>query len=419
MNKIFIALLIIVFFASLNMAQNRMSGSLKNTYADSLTFELFNFNKKSIIPGFSVVVVDTKGILYSKGFGYAAIKTKTPFTPNTIQLIASISKTFMAFCIMKLVDEGKLKLDDPINAVLPFKIVNPHFPDIPITVRHIVTHTSGITDFFEPYYVGEADAWLVKDVNAFDYPEYMRININYYKMGKPFSLKEGIRRFTQPGAKWYSDSTFLKNEPGTIYQYSNLAAAIGALIVETKSGISYEAFTQQFIFNPLKMKNTAWRFDKLNTNNCSKIYKYDDENKSTKAAEYPHVYSVIYPSGGLLTTANDMANYLQEMIKGFAGKGSLLSPSSYQMLFAPQIKGVELASEDVMDKINNMGVYWFLSPDERVWHLGGNDGVASFLYFNKKTLRGAFAHCNLRDDGFVEILNIVKKYEQKMSRSSR
>ena len=67
----------------------------------------------------------------------------------TIHVIASISKTFVGIAIMKLVESGKLKLDDPINDYLPFEIRSPHYPEVDITIRHLVTHTSSLNDEFD------------------------------------------------------------------------------------------------------------------------------------------------------------------------------------------------------------------------------------------------------------------------------
>jgi CubicO group peptidase (beta-lactamase class C family) len=406
-----VSILCLTFF---NCTVNKNASQPSNLEGDKLTMALDGFSKKTLIPGFSVAVVNEKGVMYAKGFGTANVKTKEPFTNNTIHWVASISKTFIALSIMKLVEQNKLNLDEPINSILPYKIVNPQFADKLITVRHLVTHTSSILDYFDPYYAGESDICLTDSVNVKDFPEYLQSNIAHYKRGKPIGIDENIRKFTQPKAKWYRDSTFIQKEPGTHYQYSNLGSLIAARIVEVKSGMSFIDFTTKYIFKPLKLQNTGWNWEDVNPKLVSKIYAPNTETNPTGVVQHPQSYMTGYPVGGLKTTANDMANYLHEMIKGYSGNGKLLSEASYQTLFAPQVKAITIDSQDAMDKINNMGVHWFLSPDERVWHLGGSNGVYSFIYFNKKTKKGAFAHCNLRDDSFGEILEIVKKFEPKM-----
>jgi CubicO group peptidase (beta-lactamase class C family) len=378
--------------------------------AGSLTMALDSFAKNSLIPGFSVVVANQHGRLYTKGFGYADLEKQKPFTPETIHWIASISKTFVGLALMKLVDQQKLALDQPINEILPYRIVNPYYPKKQITLRQLVTHTSSITDFFEPYYAGDADVALLEKADTLNYPSYLRPNINYYNMGKRITLDENIQNFTQPGGRWYSDSNFLRKEPGTHYQYSNLGASIAARIVEIKSGMSFVAFTKKYIFEPLKMNGTGWNFEDLDTSRLSKIYAPNAEVDPSGVVAHPQYYMTNYPVSGLKTTATDMGKYLVEMIRGVSGKAKLLTPASYRLLFAPQLPANMVNEAGPMGNTTNMGVFWFLS-DGIASHVGGNNGVYSFIYINPLTKRGAFAHANLRDPGFGEILRIVRKYE--------
>lgn len=417
MNKIILALLAVISLLIISCSPTKRANPIKNSSnKDSLTIALNNFAKKSLIPGFSVSIVNDKDILYSKGFGLSNIKDSTAFTPLTINWVASISKTFVALSIMKLVEQNKLNLDDPVNSILPYKINNPSYPNIPITVRHLLTHTSTIIDdAFVPYYIGEADICLIHD-NKKKYdslPAYLQPNLEYYRMGKMISLDENIRKYTQPNAKWYTDSTFLKKEPGKYFQYSNLGASIAARIVEIKSGLTFIDFTKKYIFEPLKMNNTGWNFEDLNPNLVTKIYAQNDEQNPTGVVEHPQYYMTNYPVSGLKTNAVDLSRYLIEMIRGFEGKGKLLSQKTYQILFEPQLDCEGLSKSDLTnfnDKYNS-AMLWSVSATDLRLHFGGNTGVYAFIYFNPKTKKGALAYCNLRDNSFGEILNTVSKYE--------
>ena len=118
---------------------------------DTLTKNLqLAFDKDAII-GFSVSVVDDKGLIYDKGFGFTDIDQNNPYTSNTIQNIGSISKTLIGISLLKAQELGKLDLNDPINKYLPFKIVNPNYPDHPILIKHLAYHTSSIIDLDEIY----------------------------------------------------------------------------------------------------------------------------------------------------------------------------------------------------------------------------------------------------------------------------
>jgi CubicO group peptidase (beta-lactamase class C family) len=380
-----------------------------------LTIALKKVKDSSLIPGFAVAVVDEKGILYSKGFGYANLKDSIPFEPGTIHGVASVSKTFVALSIMKLVDEKKLRLDEPINNILPYPIRNPWFPETPITVRHLLTHTSSIIDdAFVPYYIGEADICLEEDGPEYDsLPAYLHPNLEYYRMGKKISLDENIRKWTVPGERWYTDSTFLKKKPGTYFQYSNLGASIAARIVEIRSGLSFREFTRTYIFKPLHMNSSAWDLKDLPASRVSKIYAGDDEQKPGAVVQLPHYFMTNYPVSGLRTNASDLSAYLVEMIRGYNGKGKLLSAEAYKTLFAgqPVVDGMNRNDSTIFNDHYSKAVLWSISATGTRMHFGGNTGIYAFVYFDPARGRGALAYCNLRDDHFGEILATVAKYE--------
>lgn len=389
-------------------------------YTDSLTVALTSFSKQSLIPGFAVSIVDDQQVLYAKGFGTADTREHTAFTPLTINWVASISKTFVGLSIMKLVEEKKLNLDDPVNAILPYKITNPYYPDSKITVRHLLTHTSTIIDdAFVPYFIGEADICLVNDSKKFDsLPAYLQPNLEYYRMGKKITLDEHIRKYTQPKEKWYTDSTFLNKEPGKYFQYSNLGVAIAARIVEIRSNMSFIDFTRKYIFGPLNMKNTGWNFEDVDPALVTKIYAQNDEQNPTGVVEHPQYYMTNYPVSGLKTNATDLGNYLMEMIKGFNGEGQLLGKNAYETLFKPQLNcdGLNTTDSSSFNDKYNAAICWAVSATGTRLHFGGNNGVYAFIYFNPRTKKGALAYSNLRDNSFGEILNIVSRFEPKINR---
>ena len=416
-NKKILIVLTSLLFISCSTTKSTVTIAAKS-YTDSLTIALNNFAKRSLIPGFSVSIVNERRVLYTKGFGLANVNDSIAFTPLTINWVASISKTFVALSIMKLVEEKKLNLDDSINSILPYRISNPYFPNLPITVRHLITHTSTIIDdAFVPYYIGEADICIINDNKKYDsLPAYLLPNLKYYRMGKRISLDEHIRKYTQPKAAWYTDSTFLQKEPGKYFQYSNLGASIAARVVEIKSNMSFIDFTKKNIFEPLKMENTGWNFEDINPNLVTKIYAQNDDQKPTGVVEHPQYYMTNYPVSGLKTNATDLSIYLIEMINGYEGKGKLLKSKSYQTLFKPQLncEGLNKSDSSIFNGMYNIATFWSVTASGVVLHFGGNTGVYSFLYFNPKTKRGALAFCNLRDNSFGELLAIINKYEEKM-----
>ena len=103
------------------------------------------------IMGLGAAVIVDRQVVWMKGYGFADRARARPFTPNTIMNVGSIAKPFVGVAMMRAVHEGKLSLDEDINTYLPFRVVNPHHPNERITLRHLATHSSSITDRWEVY----------------------------------------------------------------------------------------------------------------------------------------------------------------------------------------------------------------------------------------------------------------------------
>ncbi len=183
----------------------------------------------------AAVIVDRK-VAWTKGYGFADYERTRPFTPQTVMPVASVSKTFTGVAMMRAVQEGLLSLDADINTYLPFRVVNPHQPNAPITLRHLATHTSGITDRWDvyrrTYRYGDEPTEPLGDFLA-DY-------------------------FTLEGAS-YSPDNFLDARPGDSRDYSNIGASLAGFIVERAVGELLPDYTRKHIFAPLGMTSTVWK----------------------------------------------------------------------------------------------------------------------------------------------------------------
>ena len=141
LKKIFIIVVII-----LNGLFYQTYGRTNDSISKLLISDLEQIYTQNHINGFSVAIVNQNGTLFESGFGYSNRKENKKYTENTIQNIASVSKTFIGITLMKAQELGYLNLDDPINDFLPFKVINAYFPNTPITIRQLATHTSSIRD---------------------------------------------------------------------------------------------------------------------------------------------------------------------------------------------------------------------------------------------------------------------------------
>lgn len=174
------------------------------------------------IPGLAIAVVHDQELVWSRGFGVADLTTKVPVTPSTIFRIASITKTFTATAIMILRDRGKLRLDDPVSLHLPwFTYKNRHADGPPVTIRQLLTHTSGLPrEAAFPYWTDH------------NFP----------------TREQMIAAFHE------QESIF---EPETRYKYSNLGMAILGEVIAAASGMTYDAFVTKNILQPLGMTGTS------------------------------------------------------------------------------------------------------------------------------------------------------------------
>jgi len=174
------------------------------------------------LPGVAVGIVQDQALIYAKGIGYANLETHAPVTPQTIYRIASHSKLFTAIAIMQLRDQGKLNLDDSVKQYLPwFDIPNGCPQATSITVRHLVTHTSGLPR--------EAGSGYWTD---FEFPTTQQV-----------IERLSSQRTIYPAA--------------TRFKYSNLAVTLAGEIVATVSQQSFAEYIQQHILAPLDMQSTS------------------------------------------------------------------------------------------------------------------------------------------------------------------
>jgi CubicO group peptidase (beta-lactamase class C family) len=299
--------------------------------------------------GAGVAVIINKKVVWTKGYGYADKDNKIPFTPDTIMNIASISKTFTGVCLMRAVEDKKLSLDEDINKYLPFKVINPFFPEEKLTLRNLATHTSGITDrspIYESTY--------------------------HYGGDSPEPLGEFLKNYFVPGGKYYSKDNFLKAMPGSHREYSNIAAGLAGYIVEIATGMKLNEYSKKYIFKPLKMKNTGWFLSEIKLANHSKLYK--KEGDITKPIQ---LYGgTTYPDGGVRTSVTDLSKFFVCLLNGgeYSGVRILKTETVREMVTFQYTASAKPENVNV-DEINS-GIFWATKRNvKRIGHAGTDPGV--------------------------------------------
>jgi CubicO group peptidase (beta-lactamase class C family) len=379
---------------------------------DSLTSELNQIHKAGFINGFGVALIDQDGILYQAGIGFSDLKNKKTYTENTIQNIGSVSKTLIGIALLKAQEMGKLNLDDPINQYLPFEVINPNYPDEPLTIRHLATHTSTILD--TDFYNGKA--YVLKDEQDQSSPDSVKLNEKFNSPDSHMPMIDFLEKVLSKKGEWYSKDGFSEHKPGEIFEYSNIGATLAGAILEIAVQKPYSEFTKTYILEPLGMSSSGWSYQSIDLTQHSKLY-------SDPKTEIPWYSLITYPDGGLITSSNDLGMYLSELIKGHSGNGTLLQKNSYNELFREQLPAdsfPERDEEDDYDDEYNTGIFMGFTPRGYIGHTGGDPGIATYMFFNPETKIGRILIINTSVsnsggvDEFYSIWNTLGKYENKL-----
>ncbi|WP_405352239.1 serine hydrolase domain-containing protein [Nonlabens sp. Asnod3-H03] len=361
--------------------------------------------------GIGVSIVNKKGPVFQEGYGYLDRKIRADYTENTIQNIASISKVILGLTLAKAVEDGHIKLDDDINNYLDFNVRNPQYPDDPILVRHLTSHTSSILDgdYYDLSYINLED-------DAVDNPKIDQEELAYFHSQKTAPcleayLKEGLQTVDSTQTSYI----FHQFAPGTAYSYSNIGAGLTALIIEKATKTSFKGYSKKHIIDPLGLKNTSWNVADLDSRQRSTLY-------STLELRYPVYRLITFADGGLYTTPNDLGIILTELINGYNGKGTLLKTSTYVQLYKKQLNESMFKTEKSLadfQKGFNKGMFITYERDG-IGHSGGDPGVSTLMYFNPKTSIGQITFLNTdfnsqeAYDSFIAIDSILKEYGNKL-----
>jgi CubicO group peptidase (beta-lactamase class C family) len=325
--------------------------------------KLSDIAERKHLPGFAVTVVNKDEVVFQKGYGLADLSRKTPYSAQSLQNIGSISKTFIGIALMKLSEQGKIKLDDDINKYLPFKVVNPNFPQDPITIRHLANHTATLRDtkeYWENCYAVLKPAELKQAGLA---------RSNLLKANRRIPLGEFVRNIVSTDGVWYNKSNFLQQKPGAYFQYSNLGADLAGYLIETVSGESFEDYTEKHILKPVGMAHSGWAIEKVDRDRFVSQY-------LANMRRLPRYALVTVPDGGLITSVEDLGKYLMEAIKGYQGESKLLRPESFRELMTPK-----------KESPASYAIFWRVYTDG-IGHGGGDPGTTTFMNFDPKTNLG-------------------------------
>ena len=305
-------------------------------------------------PGFAIGVIQKGQVLINKGYGVANVEHNIPFTGESVSDIGSVAKHITAMGILTLADQGKLSLEDPIHKHLPELA---HF-DSSLTVRHLITHTSGMPDV---YALVALRGWRGGDL-----------------MDQNYAL-----RFM----KGYEALDFA---PGDQYMYSNTAYMLLAEIISRLGNMEFEAWMRQNLFKPLNMGNT-FVMDKQ-----GEIYPMMAESYAKgEDGDYYRVFdnSTLQGAGGIYSTITDMLAWLD----------------NFRTAKVPAVK--KLTQRMVLNNGDTLNYALGVNVDtyrglNRISHSGSSAGYRTKMFYYPESETGIIIKSNTPELNYDQLSNI-------------
>ena len=244
-------------------------------------------------PGVSAGIVHEQELIWARGFGWADTAARVPATPETLYRIASITKLFTSTAILQLRDAGTLRLDDPVAQYLPwFKLERPAADGPPITIRHLITHTSGLP-------------------RESPFPYWTDV-----RFPSTEEVREALTR----------QSAVLA--PDTSWKYSNLALTLAGEIVAAVSGVPWSEYVEGRVLAPLGMASSLARTPAPDHPGLAKGYGRRLPDGTRALSPFTDTRGIA-PSANMTTSVRDLARFAMLQLRdGPAGGAQVLAGST-------------------------------------------------------------------------------------------
>lgn len=340
--------------------------------------------KSSGTPGLAVGVWKNGKVVYARGFGVLAEGGRQRITPATVFHVASISKTFVAIGVLQLMEQGKVKLDDPVTTYVPyFQLKDPGYRAI--TIRQLLSHTAGMPD--------------VTDYGWYK-PEYDDKALERYIRG----LKDSTL-IARPGEKW---------------QYSNIGFELLADLIANVSGEPFEVYVQRHILTPAGMRHSTFLMTDVDSANFATGH-IQGKNGIERSAYYPYNRR----HAGSSTLHSNLEDMLRwgaiNVARGTLDGKQILKPATYDLAWKPEIDLTSFYLDrmrqlkiDLPIRKVDMGLGWFLmdyNGHRVVNHNGSDRGFRSAMFISpeRRTVLVVFAnHSNANVEQFsFPLLDVV------------
>ncbi len=343
------------------------------TDIEALRVAITKLIEENEVPAVSIAMVDENGPVWVGAIGKANIENNILADENTLFRIGSTSKMFVALSVLKLVEEGKLSLDDKLSDLAPEIAFKNQWSDTdPIRLVHLLEHTTGWDDLHLTEYA--------------------------HNDPTPSTLKQGL--------DYHPHSRVSRWKPGSRMSYCNSGPPVAAYIVQKNTGMDFEKYVQENFFNPMEMsKTTYFLTDEVKTQGAT-LYANGNQPQ-----DYWHI--IMRPSGSINSSANDMANFVKFYInRGKVNDKQLISPESLIRMETAVSNNGAKAGQKAGYGLNNY------TTEHKSWvfreHNGGVNGGLTELAYLPEAKVGHIIMINSDDySTFKKISKLIRNYETR------
>ncbi len=354
-------LLIIITLAML-LALTTPSYAMSKNIEAEISRILEEYNTTAV----SISMIESNGSWHTMGIGIADKTTEKLVDADTLFRIGSVSKIFTSLAILKLVEDEKLGLNDPIRDwVEEVEFHNPWENESPVRIVHLLSHTTGWDDLHLSEYA--------------------------HNDPTPASLRESFLVYPKSrSSRWV---------PGSRMSYSNSGPGVAAYIVEKSTGQLYEEYVDSNFFKPLGMETATFFQSDHYIKNSATLYQ--------NSSEQPYWNIIMRPSGAINASANDMIQLLHFFIN--SSNQSIISQESIDFKRKPQ--GSSLAESGL--EVGHGLSHFIETKNGYIWygHSGGvNGGLADFKYIPELGIGYYVAINSSSGNAIYEITELLKTY---------
>ena len=347
-------------------SQDRTDQELAKLAGDIESFARTTLAELKAPPGLGIAVVLGDQILYAGGVGVRSLETKQPVDADTVFYIASSTKSFVGLTVALLAEEGLVNLDQPIGETLG-RCLPDQAKDL--TLRQLLTHTSGLAN-------------------------------------EPMSLRTAYTGDHSPEV--LCDLLKLSRSKARDFDYSNLGYVIAGMVIEEATGKSWKQLVQERVLEPLAMSHTtSWMSKSEGWPNASA---HIGGTEGSRQIDFVKTDSSMHAAGGLLSSANDMSQWLlAQTNQGRIGDEQVFSSD---VLLTTQSSQVALDAKFFVFKRDGYGLGWYRSTYEEerlLHHFGGFPGFRAHVSFMPEHKIGVAILSNDSGHGFY-VPDVIATY---------